>query len=146
MLGLALAVRDKLTRSGVLSAWAQESGQLSPRVLIGYKQPRGAQDWPFVALLVVQEEIDLSQVHRLQVGLGMVLGVREHDPSQEGGRGLVFIDRLREKILAELRSGRGVQGEGWRAVARRVRLIDLELKLPHIEAEYLIEFEGRREL
>lgn len=99
---VANSMRDRLDGASALADWASAYTQGAPRVLVGYREPIHADDWPFVSLVPARDRRDL--IKGTLDGMLMVLacGVRDQDPAGDGSAGLAMVDALAEVALGVL--------------------------------------------
>ncbi len=100
---LLRALRDRFRDHADMAAWATLSGQAIPRIVVGYRQARTAQDWPFIALVGIRGKRRLNKRQQPLGGqVALLAGVRHDDASDDGSGGYALVDSLTETALGIL--------------------------------------------
>lgn len=136
-LTLADAMVTRLS-GNALAAWAAAYMQTLPRIMVGYERPRDASDWPFVALVPVEDRRDLINGTLETLTMSMVCGVRVQDPDQAAGVGLRAVDALSEACLVLLSTPPGYAVGTRHLVTDTAELTESELIHPHYQIEVAI--------
>jgi len=149
-LWVAQQMRDRLlaagTDGGRLAQWAEDYGQAVPRVVVGYRQPQAAQDWPFVALLPLADVQDLLQGYRSALTMGLVCGVRSAEQDRAGSGAQVALDVLADLAIQILADPVSYTAGAAVLVAERAELTAVDLAHPHYQAEQQIHMTSDRGL
>jgi len=137
MLELVLAVRDRLQNGNELARWAADHSQPVPKVMVGYRKPRSADDWPFVSLVAGFSDIQLGNQNKGRVAVHLVSGVMMNDIDDSG---YLAVNRLDMAALREICLGGGLGGSDWNAIPVETRLLDIDLSHPNFEIERAVIF------
>jgi len=142
MLALLTTLRDALQADESLSAWADDHGQPQPRIVIGYKKPARAEEWPFVALLCSGDRRGFGNDRSGSLFITVVCGVRSQDADRDGSGGYAALAELDLAVLAVVGAGGSVAAK-WCAAPKQTRLVDVDLAHPNYQCERAIEFTAR---
>ncbi len=143
-LGIPLALKARFDGHQKLQDWAAAHGQAVPRVVVAYRQPRTAQDWPFVSLVIGRDRIEPRRNRLLEQGVVIICGVRDPDGADDGSDGLAMLDALDMAVIGMLAERSVVNaGEGAQSMhAFEAALTDIELKHPNYLTERLVTFKA----
>lgn len=138
-LAVADAMRARLAAADALTVWAETWGQTVPEILIGYRRPRTAQGWPFVAIVPVRDHRDLIEGKLDALVIGLVCGVRAQDSDQSGALGLRAVDALSDACIAILSTPRTYTAGTRQLVTDYADLTDIGLEHPNYELELALD-------
>lgn len=128
-----------------LTEWSDAWDQPGLAIRVGYRAPRVAEDFPFVALSLLNDRVDLNPHHRTtEIRIVIVCGARVEDLALPAA-GLHCVDALDQAVLAAIADLPAVvsprPGER-RLAAMEAALTDFYPQHPNYQTERTYIFRG----
>jgi len=138
---LVLARLEAVQAEGALAAWTAGWQQSEPRLLIGYREPKRAEDWPFVALVPAADERDLRRGEVERAAAALACGVRVSAQDDPERIGISAVCALADAVLRVIGEPFAYAVDGVTLHARRSLMVDAEFVHPGYQLELRVEWE-----
>jgi hypothetical protein len=137
-LAIAQALQAAMESGDALGTWAEDAaGQATPRVIVGYRKPNAAKDYPFVSLVPARDATDLLSGITERATLAVVCGAHDPDTVADGSRGYALVSGLWGAVVSALAAPVVVDSLSW--AAQTAELVDVELSHPMYITEHSVE-------